>query len=462
VRIMLERWLAGDQPAPKELIATLRENPNAWLETVTEYGNAGLWLEGSKVLGVMENAGIAASDLPLAYYYLGQFAERLGYEKKATDFRNFAAGLKTDRVFPFQWEAIHVLRRAMELNPHDANAPYILGNLLYDWHPDEATKLWEQSAALDPSNPIVHRNLAVAYSHQRTNSDPTKAIAQLELAVAADRKYAMHFTELDELYADAGKPPGQRLALLEQNQSVVLKRDDSLSREIGLKVFAGKYDEAIQLMTGRKFSVWEGGTLDVADHWVSAHLLRGQREFEAKQFAPALADFQAAENIPDNLPSDRGGGRGHDAEIAYWTGLVQDAMGDADKAKQSWQRAASASTDRPGRRGGGGGGFVSDRSVQRYYQALAQKKLGQSAEAETALRGMLDATNQALEREPRGSSGGSGERQSSRNRTALAHYTAGLAHLGLGDAEKAKHEFTLALQSSPDHLGAKTVLAKLQ
>ena len=151
----------------------------------------------------------------------------------------------------------------------------------------------------------------------------------------------MHFTELDKLYADAGKPPEQRLAVLEQNQSVVSKRDDSLSREIGLKVFAGKYDEAIQLMIGRKFSVWEGGTLDVADHWVNAHLLRGQREFAAKQFAAALADFQAAENIPDNLPSDRGGGRGHDAEIAYWTGLAQEACGDADKAKQSWQRAAS-------------------------------------------------------------------------------------------------------------------------
>ena len=44
------------------------------------------------------------------------------------------------------------------------------------------------------------------------------------------------------------------------------KRDDALSREIGLKIFAGKYDDAIALMTGRTFSVWEGGSLDVAEH----------------------------------------------------------------------------------------------------------------------------------------------------------------------------------------------------
>src|ERR1019366_5978831 len=141
---------------------------------------------------------------------------------------------------------------------------------------------------------IVHRNLAAAYAHQQPTNDTVKSIAKLERSVASPRKYAMHFAELDELYASIGKPPAQRLALLEQNADVVSKRDDSLSREIGLKVFAGKYDEAIQLMTDRTFSVWEGGTLDFADHWVNAHLLRGEHQLAAKQFAAALADFQAA------------------------------------------------------------------------------------------------------------------------------------------------------------------------
>jgi tetratricopeptide (TPR) repeat protein len=483
VRLMAERSLAGDEKGASDLAAATRNHPNTGLETATEYGNAGLWQDGTTVLSQMvtepishrlneveeapgrspQGIGIVVpmSARPMAYYYLGQFAQRLGQVPQAAEYRALARIVRSEYGFPFQWEAIHVLRRAMELKPQDSRASYYLGNLLFDWQPDEAVKLWEQSAALDPSFPIVHRNLAVAYSHQGTNSDTAKALAQLEQAVSANAEYAMHFTELDELYADAGKPPEERLALLEQNHAVVSKRDDALSREIGLKVFAGKYDEAIQLMTGRKFSVWEGGTLDVADHWVNAHLLRGQREFAAKQFAAALADFQATENIPDNLPSDRGGGRGHEAEIAYWTGLTHEAAGKTENAKQSWQRAVSASNERPGRRGGGGG-FVSDRSVQRYYQALAQKKLGQVTEAETSLRGMLDAANRALEREPGDSSGAVGERQSPRSRVALAHYLAGLAHLGLGETELAKQEFTRALEGSPDHLGAKAALAQLQ
>jgi tetratricopeptide (TPR) repeat protein len=350
----------------------------------------------------------------------------------------------------------------MELNPQDARAPYYLGNLLFDWQPAEATRLWEQSAALDPAFAIVHRNLAAAYAYQKPTNDTVKAIAELERSVASPRKYAMHFAELDELYASIGKPPAQRLALLEQNADVVSKRDDSLSREIGLKVFAGKYDEAIQLMTDRTFSVWEGGTLDVADHWVNAHLLRGQQELAARQFAAALADFLAAENIPDNLPSDRGGS--HEAEVAYWTGRAHEAAGDRDQANQSWQRAMSASNERRGRRGADGGGGVSDRSVQVYYQALAQRKLGRTAEAETALKNLLDAARRVLEREsePADASEQTSQRQSPRNRGTLAHYVAGLAHLGLGEKDTARTEFESALRATPDFLPAKTELARLQ
>ena len=232
-----------------------------------------------------------------------------------------------DYAFPFQWEVIPVLRRALEANPRDARAPYYLGNLLFDSQPEEAVRLWEKSAAIDPSFSIVHRNLAIAYAHQKPTNDGARAIAELEKAVALPDKYARHFEELDELYAKAGKPPEQRLALLEQSQAIVAKRDDALSREIGLKVFVGKYDEAIQLMTGRVFSVWEGGTLAVAEHWVDAHLLRGERELATGKAAAALADFQAAGDIPDNLPSDAGAAGGHEAQLAYWTGLAHEAMG---------------------------------------------------------------------------------------------------------------------------------------
>ena len=148
---------------------------------------------------------------------------------------------------------------------------------------------------------------------QPTNAVP-RAIAELEKAVALPDKYAVHFLELDELYAQVGSRPAERLALLEQNRDIVARRDDALSREIGLLVFGGKEAEAIQLMTGRTFSVWEGGALDVAEHWFNAHLLGGEQALAVGRAETAFSDFEAANKIPDNLPSDAGAGREHKAD----------------------------------------------------------------------------------------------------------------------------------------------------
>ena len=259
-----------------------------------------------------------------------------------------------DYVFPFQYEAIGVLRKAIESNPKDARAPYYLGNLLYDWQPAAAAKYWEASAALDPTFAIVHRNLAVAYQHD--GSAPEKAIAPLEKAVSLDRKYPLHFTELDELYEATAAAPEKRLALLEQNHEIVTKRDDSLAREISLKVTMGRYDDAIRLMTGRRFAVWEGANLNVGEDWAAAHLLRGQKRVAGGQFREALDDFQTATVVPDNLPvAGRGAGRSfHRGCLLDGRGLFgsrrfgegEGVAGRRRRARRKFGRAAEAEAAR--------------------------------------------------------------------------------------------------------------------
>jgi tetratricopeptide (TPR) repeat protein len=460
VRLKAERWLAGGQVNAFDVLGTVSQFPETALETAAEYANAGLWRDGTALLEAMVNSSAERLREPLVYYYLGQFVGRLGVAVKASEYCRLAAEIPPDRVFPFQPEAVTALRFAMDVNRLDARAPYYLGNLLYDWQPEEAVKLWEQSAALDPSFAIVHRNLAMAYAQRKTTNDLAKAIERLEQAVALPVKYALHFTELDELYAEAGSPPERRLALLE----LVLTRDDALSRAIGLKVFAGKYDEAIQLMKDRRFSVWEGGRLGVAEHWANAHLLRGQKRFAARDFLGAIADFTEAGNLPDNLPSDRGAARAHETEIAYRIGLAHEAMGDAGQARRTWQQAVAARDESRERRRADDS-LVSSRSVELYYRALAHRKLGQTAEADALLGTLLADAEAQLKRKTEpvdSSSEPSAERLSPQARKALAYYVAGLAHLGLWDTDKALAQFRLALQTSPDHLGAKVAIEQLR
>ena len=478
VRAMAERWLASkDSAAAKTLASTMNQFPATAQETAAEYLDASLWQDGTDVLLQMTDTAPDKSRIhPLVYYYLGFFADKLGQPQKASDYCRLAMTMPPDLVFPFQNEAIDVLRLAMKTNPRDARAPYYLGNLLYDWQPEEAAKLWEASAALDPSFAIVHRNLATAYTHQKSGSDLNKAIAELEKAVSLDRKYAAHFKELDELYEQAGTPIEKRLPLFEQNQQIVAQRDDAQNRAIALKVAGGKYDEAIQMMTGRKFAVAEGANLNVSDHWVDAHLFRGRQNLAANRYKEALDDFQAAGTIPSNLPSGFGGGgvSPRAAEIAYWSGVAYEGMGDHNKATQTWTEATAAPQASGAARGGGGGRYGSDSpaivSAQSYYRALCLQKLGEVERAKSMFQTLVDSGQKSLQQPSAapaaGRGGGRGgvesQPQSPREQTASVHYAIGLGYAGLNDPAKAKAELSQAVDLSPDLVSAKVALASLK
>jgi tetratricopeptide (TPR) repeat protein len=345
----------------------------------------------------------------------------------------------------------------MQADPKDPRATYYLGNLLFDWQPDEATKLWEKSGALDPLLPMVHRNLAIARSHRSRGNDLEFAIAELEKAVALPDPLPLHFLELDELYAAAGKAPEERLAMLGQHHETVVRRAETLSREIGLLILTGRYDDAIRMMTGRRFEVWEGGSLSVAEDWANAHILRGHQHRAAGRFQGASADYEAAAHIPDNLSSDEGADSPHKGEIAYFLGLTAEARGDKDQARKHWQIAAASE---PTRRGRGTRAYASTLSPERYYQALAMRKVGQSDESTAVFRELADSVRGASP-DPASQidrSSPAAVQQAQRDRLAQQHYLASLGYLGLGQDDKARDQLRLCLKVKPDHLGARTAI----
>jgi len=454
VRSQAETWLASQTPeAAKILASTMNHFPATAQATAAEYMDAGLWQDGTDVLLQMTAAAPDKAKIhPMAYYYLAYFATKLGQPEKAAEYYKLAKAMPPDYVFPFQSEAIVVLRQAVAANPGDARAPYYLGNVLYDWQPEEAVRMWKASAAIDPSFAIAHRNLAIAYMHQKSGSDIDKAIAELEKAVACQRRYALHFTELDELYEQAGASLTKRDALFAQNAAIVAERDDAENRAIAVRIALGQYDDAIRMMTGRSFAVAEGVNLNVGQHWTEAHILRGEQSIEAKKYEQALADFRAAPAIPDNLPLGFEGGAGiHNAEIAYWSGVAYEGLGDHQKAIASWERAAPAS---PLRRRRAYGDDLA-RKPDLYYQGLALQKLGKTEEAKAVFQGLVTAGQQALTAQK----AASGPEMPPRARKALAHYITGLGYLGLNDQAGAKAELSQAVQTDPGLAQARVALA---
>jgi tetratricopeptide (TPR) repeat protein len=464
VRVLAESWLLDrDEATGRELLAEFREHPATALETAAEYRSAGLWGDGMEVLErvVLQGAAASSQFSPLACYYLASFATQLGDMDRASHYQRLAARTAPDPLFPFQDDLIPILREVIDANPTDARAPYHLGNLLFDWQPDEAVKLWERSAALDPTFPIVHRNLGIAYSHQASGNVLDQAIASLERAVALPDPHALHFTELDELYEAAGVEPEKRLALLERHASVVARRDDALARAISLKVLMGRCDEAIRLMTGRRFDVWEGASISVAEHWIDAHLHRGHEHLAAGRLAEALQDYEMALEIPDNLPTERRGAGSRLAEVRFWAGMAHAGLGCKDDAIQAWQE--SAGTAQGGTRRGGEA-TLTDRSVQGYYQAKSLERLGRTETAIEIYRELVSVGQRALNEEKAEIDffASFGTQRSHRSRLALAHHVAGLGHLGLGEIGQARDRFERTIEISPDHLGARTALRSLE
>jgi tetratricopeptide (TPR) repeat protein len=454
VRSMAENWLSSKNPtAARTLASTMLLHPATAQETAAEYLNAGLWQDGTDVLSEMTAEAADKTRIhPMVYYYLGYFAGKLGQPEKAAAYDKLAMALSPEYVFPFQNEAIEVLRAAIDINPRDARAPYYLGNVFYDWQPGEAARMWETSAALDPSFAIVHRNLAIAYVHQKPQSDLNRAVAEMEKAVAADHKYSRHFAEIDELYEQAGVPLEKRLPLFDRNAAVIAQRDDAENRAVALKVASGDYDDAIRMMTGRHFAVAEGANLNVSEHWTDAHILRARKYIQQKRYQDALLDLLAAVNIPANLPLGAAGfGAGaRSAEVAWWTGVAYEGLGDRQKALDCWNRASHGTAG----------------NAQLYYQAMALEKLGEADKAKTIFTGLVESGKASLEQRspaPQSGRGGRGSRsQTPRARTANAHYLAGLGYLGLNETAQAKAELRQAIEISPDLVGARVALSAIQ
>ena len=465
VRLMAEQWLATkDTKTAQTLFTTLNLHPATAQETAAEYYNSGLWNDGIAVLlQAIAAAPNKANINPLVYYYLGYFAEKHGDNAKAVEYRQQASLQSLEYVFPFQEEAITVLRHAIEANPKDARATYYLGNLLYDWQPEEAIALWEKSSTLDPTFPITWRNLATAYSHQKGNDSQTKAISCLEKAVSLNNPYPTHFVELDGLYVTAGISVEKRLAMLEQNQKVVVKNDVALGSLINLKNFSGKYDESIALMKNRIFSIWEGDNqFNSGQAWTDANFMRGLKRLGMKKYREALIDFEAALTVPENLRAEQ-----HfdlrKTEIAYWTGCAYEAMSEKEKAQKSWNEA----TETPTKEFGGDENSMDHYSLlqgsQRYYKARAKQKLGNKDGNAAIYNELLTSATSVLNKAADVSSNTtqSSKKLSSRTNIALAHYIAGLGYAGLGNKSKAREEFNAALISAPDYINAKIAISQL-
>ena len=455
-------------------LASLRGEAQTFLELACDYEGCGQLAQAADVLRLYlgqaseKSCGWRAQpafEPPLTmsidrmvYYALHFYAQKQGDAGAAAEHLRQARQLSAEYAFPFRTESVHWLRQAMESAPDDAQAAWMLGNLLYDLQPREAVAAWEQAVKgeLPPQQAAgVYRNLALAYA--KLDQDLDKALASMETAIRADGQDPRLLMERDVLLEARGVDHARRLELLEARAGVVSRRDDCLLRQIVLYVLLGQYDRAIELLNGRHWHIWEGMEHGVHDVYVDARLLKGRQLARAGRHEEALAEFLVAAEYPERFEVGPPYDGGRTPEVWWLAGQAHLALGQNQAGLEALERAARPhnATARPGM-----STLPPPDSPMLYYRALACRRLGRQAEANELLARLTDLGRQMLTSSPSaGFFNKFGARQPEPGVRAQGHYLLALSLLGRGDLQAAQHTLEQAVRLNPSHLAACTMLA---
>ena len=160
----------------------------------------------------------------------------------------------------------------------------------------------------------------------------------MEKAFSLDESDARVLMELDQLYKKMNKDPGERLQFLEDNLSLVEKRDDLYLERITLYNQLKNYQKAKGLIAVYKFHPWEGGEGRVIIQYLICHLELAKQAFYEQRYDEAVILLEQAENYPANLGEGKLTGT-QENDIHYWKGLSYKKPGDHKSANKYFNLA---------------------------------------------------------------------------------------------------------------------------
>ena len=440
----------------EEMSARMRGFDKSYVQTAIDYREFGAYEEA---LGVLQ---MCPAVHPMVDYYRASTLLALGRCEEASEAEKKADADDPYTCFPNRLEDIRVLTEAQRLRPELPKAWYYLGCLWYDKRQYEKAKdAWERAAELDPSFPTVWRNLSLAYYNKC--GKVKEAREALEKAFALDTTDARVFLELDQLYRKLLLTAEERLAFYEQYPGTYVQRDDVFIEYITLKNTLGAYQEAYDLLMGRRFHPWEGGEGKATTQYETALVGMAGAAIADSRFEEAKELLTRALVYPENLGEGKLEGT-KDNHIWYYLGVVYEALGDREAAKQAYV-TASTGTDEPA-----GMLFYNDQPADMImYQGLALKALGEPVAANARFYKLISYGEAHIYDKVRMPYFAVSypdllifDDDLSRRNHVHCCYLMGLGYLGLGETEKARSYLEEAAGMDPTHQKAALYLRDME
>ena len=275
------------------LMAHLAADPERILEIATDYLRFGLYEDALDVLSRQYPAGTEVIGEPgavhpgsytLIAYYRGFCRYALGKDGSA-DFAA-ASSMPTSYVFPNRPESFAVLHRAIEVNPKDAPAHFLLGSLyLSGGMPKQALQEWETARDIKPAIPTLHRNMG--YTMLKSGESPERAIEIFREGVQYDSRNVDLYLGWEEAMEKAGRPASERARALQEFPELQTAPAVLIFRLVRLLSDAGDFDEAEKQLVNRFFPREEGGA-NVRDIYIALKLKRAESMAAQGQCPSAL------------------------------------------------------------------------------------------------------------------------------------------------------------------------------
>ncbi|MBN2315204.1 MAG: DUF5107 domain-containing protein [Sedimentisphaerales bacterium] len=319
--------------------AFVGEDDFEMLETSLIFADLGLVKEAETLLSAVCVQAVPEKERsPLSFYYLAYFASLQDEPVRAKAYLKQAVSAHKDFVFPSRPEAVEILEYAIRSNPDDALARLHLGNLYaHLGRVDEAARCWRQAGDLNPSLSIAFRNLGL-HAWAKEN-DLAKAEEFYRKAITARPSDQTLYRDLADVLLAAKRRP-EAIEVLKSTPSKGLKRADIIIMLAQAYYDEQRYTEAIDLLESTPYFVnWEGQTV-TWEIFHKAHVRRGEKRFEEKDYAGALHDFEAALTYPKNIGVGRSN-EPREARAQYWRGKALEALDRREEARAAWKEGAA-------------------------------------------------------------------------------------------------------------------------
>lgn len=331
------------------------------LDIAYDLADGGFAEEAIALLTSME-----APTTPLVGYTAAYLTEKLGDD--GTALRQQAAQCPIKTSYPYRLAEIRVLKDALK-DEKDAVARNLLACVLYDkGHHACAVKLWEEAHALDPANAVYLRNLAVGcFSHMKRKEEALKMLVEaMELDPQNDQ------IKLEYLYAATklGTPGADRLQVIKDHPLAGKPSDDYVLEHAKAYCVSGRYEEARQIMLSHDFVPAEGGEIAITDLYFTIMMHMGREKLKEGKPEEALAIFESAPNLPENLHA----GLWYEASqipLFYYQAVALEHMGRTEESKAVYAKCLHH--------------VLLSKPDMPFYYASALRKLGRAVEARILL-----------------------------------------------------------------------------